>query len=473
MINKIVSISNIGHFVNYQFNGKDGWNGQLAKIVTIYAENGSGKTTLSTIFKSLSSDGSQLINFKKSFGAVEIPNIKLIVDNNTVNYDGKEWSKKLNIEVFDINYIEDYLFVGSISKKQNKTNLYNLILGAKGKEFKDRIKPLIKKKLEFKKQSQLSTKIFIEELDNEYKKINDEYDNYTKRIYKKHYTLINNYLKIFCPYIKFLRFDHEYGSTGYELYNLVPVYEIYGREIRFTWPSETTKYSNARYSLSEGDKSTIALSFFLARLSLNKDKSKIIVIDDPLSSFDYSRRTSTINQLVSILNNCNQFFLLSHDINFIFSFTKKCRSLSQSIINLEIIKKSNGSKLYSQNIDRELLNDFQNCFIDIKRYLNEGKKSCKREIAANIRVVLEGILKEKFFDLLPHDKELGELIKIISKAKKDSPLAHVKKLKDKIIQLNDFSLQYHHSELDKSNTKINDTELTQNINLLLQIYYKI
>lgn len=68
MIEKIISIENVGHFTNYTFSkSKDGWDGDYKKINVIYAPNGSGKTTLATIFKSISDTSINLDRLKKTF----------------------------------------------------------------------------------------------------------------------------------------------------------------------------------------------------------------------------------------------------------------------------------------------------------------------------------------------------------------------------------------------------------------------
>ena len=58
MIEKIIEIKNVGHFIDYK---NTGWNGDFKKVNIIYAPNGSGKTTLSTILKSLANNEPELI----------------------------------------------------------------------------------------------------------------------------------------------------------------------------------------------------------------------------------------------------------------------------------------------------------------------------------------------------------------------------------------------------------------------------
>jgi wobble nucleotide-excising tRNase len=339
MIKKIISISNMGNFVNYTVKPGNCWDGNLTKVNVIYAENGSGKTTLATILKSLSSNDSILMDFRKTFSTSSSSIIKLLDENtNTIEYNGQTWNSTMNIEVFDTNYIEDYLFVGSVSKQQNKQNLYKLLFGEEGKLLKIKLKQIINNKLKCEKENGKRDKASLGHYDLEFNKIKNEFEEMALPIYKKHINKINKYLNIFCNYIRINEFTFQPGSTGYELYNIIPVFEIYDKEIEFSWPSSNNKFSNARYSLSEGDKSTIALCFFLARLDLDKIQKKVIVFDDPLSSFDYARKISTITQLAFIAEKSEQLILMTHDIHFANDFTKKCKKIKTlgKVTNLRI-----------------------------------------------------------------------------------------------------------------------------------------
>ena len=71
----------------------------------MYAPNGSGKTTLSTIFRSLKTRKSELIELKKTFGAEDPSEIVIETTDRVVTYDGQDWSDSFReLEVFDIHY---------------------------------------------------------------------------------------------------------------------------------------------------------------------------------------------------------------------------------------------------------------------------------------------------------------------------------------------------------------------------------
>ncbi len=71
-------------------------------------------------------------------------------------------------------------------------------------------------------------------------------------------------------------------------------------------------------TLSEGEKSALAFAFFLADLRRRDDLSNaIVILDDPLSSFDDGRREETANILARLSEKCRQVIVLTHRTDFV------------------------------------------------------------------------------------------------------------------------------------------------------------
>lgn len=481
MLEKIIEISNIGHFVNFKFQGSKKWNGQLKKLNIIYAPNGSGKTTLSTILKSLAHNNIDLIKFKKTFGSSDQPSVKIIQHNNSQPIILKDlvWSaNNLKIEVFDINYIEDYLFAGSYLRKQNKTNLYKLLLGSKGSELKNKMRPIINRK------EGLAKKLVRDKLNNslrnelqqcelELEPFLAEFNAYAIPIFENHTEIVNKYLSKFTSYIRLREFSFQKNTSDFERFRIFPVFEVYEKKVVFSNPNPNDKMSNARYSMSEGDKSTIALCFFLARLEILGVNDKIIVFDDPLSSFDYSRRNATIFQLAKIASSAVQFILLTHDLAFAADFSDKCSFMDQ--LTLKIENDGETSFLSTHDINAEFLTSTQKDIEVIKAFLKSGANSemDKREVIRCIRPVLEGVFKSKYFDLIPNNIWLGEIIENIRKASSHSKLYRLKDIIEEVIELNDYTKSYHHASGDARPNPIDNEELKRYIFLLMETIDKI
>jgi energy-coupling factor transporter ATP-binding protein EcfA2 len=73
-----------------------------------------------------------------------------------------------------------------------------------------------------------------------------------------------------------------------------------------------------RNTLSSGDKSTLALAFFLAQIKADAEKANAIVIfDDPFNSQDQFRRTCTMGEIRRCGRDVAQVVVMSHDARFL------------------------------------------------------------------------------------------------------------------------------------------------------------
>jgi hypothetical protein len=73
-----------------------------------------------------------------------------------------------------------------------------------------------------------------------------------------------------------------------------------------------------RNTLSAGDKSTLALAFFLAQLKADPEKGQCIaVFDDPFNSQDQFRKTCTMSEIRRCGREVMQVIIMSHDARFL------------------------------------------------------------------------------------------------------------------------------------------------------------
>jgi wobble nucleotide-excising tRNase len=91
-------------------------------------------------------------------------------------------------------------------------------------------------------------------------------------------------------------------------------------------------------TLSEGDKRTLAFAFFIARLKADINlKNKLVVLDDPVSSFDRNRRHQSIQLIVGLAGECRQLIILSHDAYFVRELRERLAELKPTPIAVNII----------------------------------------------------------------------------------------------------------------------------------------
>jgi hypothetical protein len=96
-----------------------------------------------------------------------------------------------------------------------------------------------------------------------------------------------------------------------------------------------------------------------------------------------------------------------------------------------------------------------------------------RDVAKSIRTILEGIFKVKYFDIIDQNIWFGEIIKLINDNRTKQRFNKLNKYRSKLVQLNDYSSKYHHSDSTNRNEPIVENELRSNVELLLDIYDKI
>lgn len=239
---------------------------------------------LSKLYKSIKSI-EECIEEKKNnpFKKIEldgINNVKEILDN---------YNKYITIQ-------EQYV---------KETNDKTLNFERKTKEIKEKLAKYYLKN-EFENEDIINKR-------SEYKKYKDKIDNMKQNLENKQQRLnelesalsneslgaekFNEKLNVFLGYDE-LRLEFNNKLKGYEI-------------IRKSTNSKAHK-------LSEGEKTAIAFVYFLTKLKENDNKieKSIIVIDDPISSFDNNKLFSAYSCIKCEFDDCKQIFILTHNFNF-------------------------------------------------------------------------------------------------------------------------------------------------------------
>lgn len=484
MIKKILHLKNFGKFKSPTF-GKDNWNGQFDQTNVVYANNGSGKTTLSLLFRSLKGNNEIVIK-KKTFGSKDTPEITLIDDNNKeIKFAKGKWNKFQNdIEIFDSFYIDDNVYIITIKEDLKTPNIFEVLLGEDSikvrkeiDELKEYLKRLSNKRTNLKYKRNHSEK---EEIRSELQiKIEENLTdaNQTKnKIYqleekivelssahREHYlTKINQYLRLFNPNLKLTKMTQKSFRVIYAL-------QVAGHELK---NNEKSNYS-LRYSLSEGDKNALSLSFFLARLDLLPNLGDLtVIIDDPITSFDYARKNTTINNLIILSKKVKLFILLTHDLTFANDFSRK---LNYSCNNLKIDYNGNSSHIINHDIEKESLTGVFKDLTVLHEFLSNGavNDTERRDIARCIRPVLEGVFRIKFFREIKRTEWLGDIIGKIRDSTNPSIFAPYKPILTELSEINDYSKDYHHSNPYYYETPINDEELRNYVGRTIELLHRM
>ena len=162
------------------------------------------------------------------------------------------------------------------------------------------------------------------------------------------------------------------------------------------YKNSTSEKNRLKNSLSDGEKTALALAYFLSKFDNevnNEDKIKeaIVVIDDPISSLDQNRLYSTAYLIHKNFRKVNQLILFSHN----FLFLKYFNSLSRNTECFFLDK----NKL--TELPEELINFETPYFYMLKNLIdfNNGDldyNKAKKYLPNYIRRILETFLSFKF-----------------------------------------------------------------------------
>lgn len=169
---------------------------------------------------------------------------------------------------------------------------------------------------------------------------------------------------------------------------------IDGNEISFA-PNQPF---NAKECLSEGDKSTIALAFFLSKLDIDPNmQNKILIFDDPLSSLDTNRRTYTIGIIKSLFQQLKQVVVLSHNEYFLHEVGKDIEASDKCTLRISPDFAASASKIEVCDLDELVKIDYFRNIERLEAFRSNPDINLKDTVLGWLRNVLEAHLRFKFY----------------------------------------------------------------------------
>jgi len=214
-------------------------------------------------------------------------------------------------------------------------------------------------------------------------------------------------------------FCKELGAD-FEIENFKPLKKIVGRDerifaIKFFGShkvkigNEDDRTPNFRNTLSDSDKRLLAFAFFFSLLSHDRElDKKIVVFDDPISSFDNERRRKTVQLITDVVCRYRepngsekvlspkQKIILTHEDR----FAKELSHLMPNACTLRIEDYVDGNEKRSRvahiNLSKEFPED------DISHRIEKIKeiidtRSFNTPFEEDTRIVLEHIFKRKYY----------------------------------------------------------------------------
>ncbi len=231
--------------------------------------------------------------------------------------------------------------------------------------------------------------------------------------------------------------------------------------------------------LSEGDKNTIAFSFFLAKIITDPNiGNKIIVFDDPLTSLDLNRRNATIFQLALLQEQCSQIVVLSHNLHFLIELhsISKIKKANKKV--LQIVNNSGKSIIKEYTIKKDWIDNYQKSLDTMEVFLSDSSLDEKKEEAINaIRLSLETFLKLKYCKYISDQNQtFGQLIGELEKSVCTFINPNKGEVIDKLNQLLYVSWRTHHATIEEkeiyTEVTISNAEAVQYVNMTIDLLYK-
>lgn len=276
-------------------------------------------------------------------------------------------------------------------------------------------------------------------------KAKTDLDAYAKQIFDKFEKSINEYLDKFGAGFRIVEVEKSYvGGKPSSLYRL----SINGVIVDLGDDSTSESTPSFKCTLSEGDKSTLAFAFFLARLDLEAKTgelpSKVVVFDDPVSSYDNFRKECTQQLILRIAGVAKQVVVLSHDAYFlrlVWNNSDKAQTKT-----LAVIRNGQNSDITPWDVQRETQGEYFRNYFSLVEFLEDGAGCDLRAVARCIRPLLEANLRLRFPKSFKPDEWLGDFIGKIAAATGADPLVCLKPQHQELSDINDYSKQYHHMQ---------------------------
>jgi wobble nucleotide-excising tRNase len=210
-------------------------------------------------------------------------------------------------------------------------------------------------------------------------------DEHTKNVMQPYERLINKYLEAFHADFSITETKHGYpGGMAASSYQLV----INDTAIELGDGRTPPDQPSFRNTLSSGDRTTLALAFFLACLEQDQAlANKVVVFDDPFNSQDAFRRLQTVHEIARVARGCGQVIVLSHDATFLRQVWEKAPAAERVALTLAD-HRVQGSKITLVDLKRASQGRTATDIDDLHTYLTTGAGNLL-DLIRKMRVVLE------------------------------------------------------------------------------------
>ena len=302
-------------------------------------------------------------------------------------------------------------------------------------------------------------------IDDRKTEVRRQLDAHTNTVMKPYERRINHYLDAFNAGFTITETKHGYpGGTAASTYQLV----INNTAIDLGDGRTPTDRPSFKNTLSSGDRTTLALAFFLAHLGHDQTlAAKTVVFDDPFNSQDAFRRRQTVHEIAKVARNCTQVIVLSHDATFLKQVWDKAPAAERVALTLAD-HRAQGTKIMPVDLERACQGRTATDIDDLQSYLTTGA-GAPLDLIRKMRAVLETHCWTTYPACFQAGQDwLGEIVRKIREGGDQHP---AKVLYDELDQINDYTSGHHHGEdvADATPDQIDPQELTGTVKRTLRV----
>ena len=232
--------------------------------------------------------------------------------------------------------------------------------------------------------------------------------------------------------------------------------------------ASTHQFAN---TLSAGERSTLALAFFLAKLELDGGslKNKIIVFDDPIASMDTSRVHFLQNAIADLAGRVKAIIVFSHSKSFLRGTYRACQKVNCEKVGYELKRSTKNEMVFCKwNIKDDLVIDFHRRLNRINNFVADSCSEESEQVAFDIRMVLEMYCQVHFGVKLTFSDSLGNFSRSLKERTSRSLIPVSESKIELLAELVKYANPFHHIERDTIDGEVvTDNELLEYAKKLL------
>jgi len=268
-------------------------------------------------------------------------------------------------------------------------------------------------------------------------------EEYSKDVFQRYQGRINDLLKKFGTSFRIWNTMAEYPGGKPRTSYCLTIETLGGGSEKVELGDAKTPLGQPSFknTLSAGDKSALALAFFLAQVEASPHLAKkVVVLDDPFTSQDRSRMVCTQQSIRKLAEKALQVVVLSHDPRFLKLVWDELPAATRNSIQLTEL-----GGVMAWDIESEVMEEYYQNFVTLWKYC-EYRDGNPQNVVKTIRTLLEQYLRWKLPKHFDPKGWLGDYVKAIVEAASGTMLAHAQCIAEELGDIKDYCKRFHHPQ---------------------------